>query len=422
MHPMRRRMSTPSGLRQAVLRAVGEDNRRLAAAPPGTRAGGGPRSRARPTDAPGRLPLRRRFGVILLVAGLFVFSPAVTDLSAGWVETPSVAQQHGDEGFSDRRVSAVIPDRIADTWGGPFSQFAAFAALKPFQASLPLPGKAPDYASGHAPAYTPRDGFSAAVDAMPIATLFGLNVRTIVVDAGHGGADPGAVGAHGTREKDVTLDIARRLASRLERGGRYRVVLTRSGDETVSLARRVELANATDADLFVSIHVNALPNRHVNVIETYYFDFSEDSAALQLAAIENRDSKMPVGYFRTLLEKIADTVKLQESRALAQHIQTSMINNVRVHDAEVFDSGVKVAPFVVLMGVGVPAVLVEISCISNRDEEIKLRTPQYRENVASFLDEGITSYLHHRQLQARGPAHHEREDASEIANHHRQGS
>ncbi|MGZ8394893.1 MAG: N-acetylmuramoyl-L-alanine amidase family protein [Nitrospira sp.] len=350
----------------------------------------------------------------LLVVGSFVLSPAVTDLSAGWVETPSLAQQDGDKGFSDRGASAVTPNGFSDPWSGPFSQFDEFAALKPFQVSLLLPGQTPDSA--------PEDGLSANLDAMPVATLFGLNVRTIVVDAGHGGVDPGAVGAHGTREKDITLDVARRLASRLESGGRYRVVLTRSGDETVSLARRVERANIVNADLFVSIHVNALPNRHVNVVETYYFDFSEDPVALQVAAIENRDSEMPIGYFRTLLEKIGDTVKLQESRELAQYIQTSMINNVRVHDAKVFDSGIKVAPFVVLMGVGVPAVLVEISCISNRDEEMKVRTPQYREKIASFLDEGIASYLHHRQLQVRGPAHHEREDVSENTNRHRQGS
>jgi N-acetylmuramoyl-L-alanine amidase len=168
--------------------------------------------------------------------------------------------------------------------------------------------------------------------------------------------------------------------------------------------------------------VNALPNRNVNVIETYYFDFSRDPAALQLAALENRESGMPVGYFRMLLEKIGDTIKLQESKVLAQNIQRTMIDNVRSHDQKVFDSGVKVAPFMVLMGVDVPAVLVEISCISNPEEEKKLRTPQYRETIASFLNEGITSYLDHRQLQARGPGHHELKDASEIADRHRQGS
>jgi N-acetylmuramoyl-L-alanine amidase len=428
MHPLRLGMKTPSARRQAVLRAVGEENRALSAAAE-ARSHGGQRSRIRPTPASGRLLRGGRLGavvlVVSLVAGLIVFNPAVTDLSAGWVETPPVARQHDHGGFSARRVSVIAPDRLADPGSTAVFPFDAFPPLTVLQESPALseygPHAAPDSGLGRAFDEAPGEGLSTPVDAMPITSLFGLNVRTIVVDAGHGGVDPGAVGAQGTREKDITLDVARRLARRLERGARYRVVLTRSGDETVSLARRVELANAADADLFVSIHVNALPNRHVNVIETYHFDFSEDPAVLQLAAIENRDSGMPVGYFRTLLEKIGDTVKLEESRALARHIQTSMINNVRNHDAGVFDSGVKKAPFVVLMGVGVPAVLVEISCISNRNEEMKLRTPQYREKIASFLEEGITTYLDHRQLQARGPAHHEREDASESTNRHRQG-
>jgi N-acetylmuramoyl-L-alanine amidase len=424
VHPIRTGMSPSSAQRQAVLRAVGEDNRALAAASD-WRSHGGRRGRARPAAAPGRLPLRRRFSAACLVAGVFVFNPAATDVSAFRPETSSIVHQSDDrsvsgDGFAAQAVAAATAERVSDPGRTPFFEFDTFAPVESLQASLPLPG---DATPGYAPEYYgPGDALSTPADALPITTLFGLSVRTIVVDAGHGGTDPGAVGALGTKEKDITLDVARRLASRLEAGGRYRVVLTRSGDETVSLARRVDLANATHADLFVSIHVNALPNRHVNVIETYHFDFTEDPAALQLAAIENRNSGMPVGTFRTLLEKIGDTVKIQESRALAQHIQKSMINNVRNHDPKVFDSGVKAAPFVVLVGVDVPAVLVEISCISHRDEELKLRTPQYREKVASFLEEGITTYLDHRQLQARGPAYHEREDASEIARHSRQGS
>ena len=350
-----------------------------------------------------------------LAVGVFVCSPAVTGVSAYRLETlPVVAEQHGGDGFSDRRVPTETSDRIPDPWGALSSQFGTFPLQTWLHENLPLPE--------YGPRYAPGDASPTPAAAVPMTVLFGLNVRTIVVDAGHGGVDPGALGAKGTKEKDVTLDVARRLARRLEHDGRYQVVLTRSEDQTMSLARRVELTNAANADLFLSIHVNALPNRRVNVIETYYFDFSQDPAALQLAAIENRDSEMPIGYFRTLLEKIGDTVKLQESKALAQHIQTSMISNARNHDGKVFDSGVKVAPFMVLMGAHVPAILVEISCISNRDEELKLQTPQYREKVASFLEEGITTYLDHRQLQVRGPADHEREDASEIANHHRQGS
>lgn len=405
MHPPRPRMRSSAALRQAILRAVSEDNRALVGAPD-RHASSPPRIRRGPWRlAPTPHAFRRLAGVALVAVAAFVLDPAVVGTSAHRVEIPSVPQQPDDKLFAIRAPA----ERPAPPTGSRVEPPVHFEKSSP-----------PTSEQASVPAW--EHPLPAAAAAMPMTALFGLKVRTIVLDAGHGGKDPGAVGIHGTREKDITLDIARRLASRLERDGRYRVVLTRSGDETVPLARRVEMATAADADLFVSIHVNALPNQNVNVIETYYFDFSKDPAALQLAALENRDSEMPVGYFRTLLEKIGDTVKLQESRVLAQNIQKTMINNVKVHDENVFDSGVKVAPFVVLMGVGIPAVLVEISCISNPKEEKKLSTPQYRENVASFLDEGITSYLDHRQLQARGSGHHERKNASENAERHRQGS
>jgi N-acetylmuramoyl-L-alanine amidase len=395
------RMKTSAALRQAILRAVSEDNRALVDSPDRHTSSPPCIQRGRRPLASIRHSFRRLSGVALLAMGAFLSHPVAVGTSAHRVEIPSVPQQQDDKLF-DVPVSAELPDPSLTLQDG----------------SPVLPNESSPLKSGQASVPTGEYPLPAAAATMPISTLFGLKVRTIVVDAGHGGKDPGAVGVHGTREKDLTLDIARRLASRLARDGRYRIVLTRSGDDTVPLARRVERATAADADLFVSIHVNALPNRNVNVIETYYFDFSKDPAALQLAAIENRDSEMPVGYFRRLLENIGDTVKLQESRALAENIQGSLISNVRVYDEKVFDSGVKVAPFVVLMGVGIPAVLVEVSCISNPREEKKLLTPQYRENVASFLDEGITSYLDQRQLQAQGPGHHERKDAAEIADAH----
>jgi N-acetylmuramoyl-L-alanine amidase len=398
-------MRSSEALKQAILRAVSEDNRALmnvsvrpVPLPPCVRRG-------QRLLAPVLHSFRRFFAAALLAVGALVFHPSAIGTSTHQVELPATPQQ------PDGKVSAIaVPAELYD----PFSGFRAGLFAHSVE-TIPLNSQ---------PASVPTWKYPspAAAVTMPITALFDLKVQTIVVDAGHGGKDPGAVGVHGAREKDITLDIARRLASRLERDGRYRIVLTRSGDETMPLAHRVEMATAADADLFVSIHVNALPNRNVNAIETYYFDFSKDPAALQLAAIENRDSEMPIGYFRTLLEKIGDTVKLQESRVLAQNIQESMIRNAKVHDEKVFDSGVKAAPFAVLMRVGVPAVLVEISCISNPEEEKKLRTPQYRETIASFLDEGISRYLDQRQLQARGPGHHERKDAAEIAGRHRQGS
>jgi N-acetylmuramoyl-L-alanine amidase len=240
-----------------------------------------------------------------------------------------------------------------------------------------------------------------------LSSLFGLAVHTIVIDPGHGGRDPGAIGASGTREKDLTLDIALRLRDRLKENGPYNVVLTREVDKKVTPSKRVEFANANNADLFVSIHINSLPQKPLNVIETYYFGPPQDEETLRLAEKENQGSEYSLEGFRAIIEKIGDTLKRQESIALAWSIQRSLFTNIREYDADVQDVGVKVAPFVVLLGVDAPAVLAEVSCITNDEEEVKLNSPDYREKIASFLEDGIISYLNRRHVHAKGEEEHE---------------
>jgi N-acetylmuramoyl-L-alanine amidase len=230
-------------------------------------------------------------------------------------------------------------------------------------------------------------------DHVRLASLFGLDVKTIVIDPGHGGADPGVVGARGTKEKDITLDVALRLKERLSGIGHYRVLLTRDRDKTLSLAKRVEFAKANQADLFISVHVNSLPNQSVNVIETYYFGPPPNAEILRLAEQENRESHFTIGELNTIIKDIGNTVKRQESIRLASSIQKCLFKNVRHYDAQVLDVGVKMAPFVVLSRIDVPSVLVEISCLTKEEEEVKLASVEYREKVASFLEEGIVEYL-----------------------------
>jgi N-acetylmuramoyl-L-alanine amidase len=234
---------------------------------------------------------------------------------------------------------------------------------------------------------------------LPVTALFGLDVKTIVIDAGHGGADPGAIGAHGTMEKDIALDIALRLRDRLHNAGRYRILMTRDADTTLRLNQRVEFANENQADLFVSIHVNAFPDVRVKTIETYYFGAPPDTATTELAKLENSDSHYGMADFKNMLSKIAHTMKHQESAALATSIQDSLFQNIHKLDHGMRNFGVKTAPFVVLLGVDAPSVLAEISCITNVDEEKKLNTPAYRDKIASFLEKGIHQYL--RQIQPR---------------------
>ncbi|MEK7876657.1 MAG: N-acetylmuramoyl-L-alanine amidase, partial [Pseudomonadota bacterium] len=197
----------------------------------------------------------------------------------------------------------------------------------------------------------------------------------------------------GTREKDITLDIAKRLKERLKRQGYSHVVLTREEDVTVPLNKRVELAHSSRADIFISIHLNYLPFKPINIIETYYFGPSSDAMTLKLAEQENAGSRYGLSDFKEIIEKIGETVKLQESRELAGSIQKHLFVNSMRQNGNVQDFGVKRAPFVVLLGVDVPAVLAEVSCLSNREEEVELGTASHRENIARYLEAGILHYL-----------------------------
>lgn len=228
---------------------------------------------------------------------------------------------------------------------------------------------------------------------IPLSRMFGLEVKTIMIDPGHGGDDHGTTGKMGTREKDITLDIAKRLKRRLKKYGNYNVVMTREQDITLPLNKRVEFARITRADLFISIHINYLPSRPINIIETYYFGPSSDAKILKFAERENAGSEYGLSDFKEMIEKIGDTLKLQESKEFAASIQRNLFLNSKKQNKNVYDFGVKRAPFVVLLGVDVPAALVEVSCLSNREEEMKLNTKSHRENIAHYLEAGILDYL-----------------------------
>jgi len=238
-----------------------------------------------------------------------------------------------------------------------------------------------------------RGGFFQGDDTPLIRKMFGLGIKIIVIDPGHGGHDPGTSGKNGLHEKTVVLDIARRLKKKLEAQGDYRVVLTRDEDVKLSLNERVECANTLQADLFISIHVNYLPSRPNNLIETYYFGMSEDKAVMQRAAHQNADSDVSISEFSHMMERLEGTLKLQESKRLASEIQRSLMANVGKDDKTIIDLGIKEAPFLVIMGTEMPAVLAEVTSLSNEDEAAKLHTAEYRENIAIYLESGITSYL-----------------------------
>ena len=282
---------------------------------------------------------------------------------------------------------------------------ARFAPLQLDALSLLAPGQFPSSEAGD---WSDFDGLLRN-DQSPLTAIFGLDVQTIVIDAGHGGKDPGAIGASGTLEKDIALDIALRLRDRLRSLGRYKILMTRDTDTTLRLNERVAFANDNQADLFVSIHINAYPDVRVNTIETYYFGAPPDTASLELAELENTGSQYRMADFKAMIEKIAHTMKHQESASLAASIQYSLFHNLHKLDHDVRNFGVKTAPFIVLLGVDSPGVLAEVSCITNIEEEAKLNTPAYREKIASYLEKGVHDYLRDKQARTAGEISYERE-------------
>ncbi len=223
------------------------------------------------------------------------------------------------------------------------------------------------------------------------SSAFPLSVRRIVLDAGHGGSDPGATAAQ-IMEKEITLDIGRRLRTLLEQDG-FDVVVTRDADRTIALRDRALLANDSKSDIFLSIHVNAL-QKHTESrgIETYYLGATDDPSLTALAARENRVSGYSVSDMRKLLEGVYADARRDESHELATTVQKKLFTSLRSEDAGLENWGVKRAPFIVLVATDMPAILAEVGCISNEKESAMLRQPEYRQKIAAALFEGIRSY------------------------------
>lgn len=218
-----------------------------------------------------------------------------------------------------------------------------------------------------------------------------LSVKRIVIDPGHGGDQPGAISNTGLFEKDVTLDIALRLRELMKQSS-YEVLLTRETDQTVTLANRVKFANSSKADLFVSIHINSLQPHSIRPLETYYVGATDDSRVLQLAAVENRQSGYSLSDYRQLLEKVYLDTRRNESREFAKTVDSELYRSLKSVNPKLDDRGVKMAPFAVLLGTQMPAVLAEVSSLSNEDDDRSLKDCQYKERIAVALFKAITAY------------------------------
>jgi N-acetylmuramoyl-L-alanine amidase len=220
----------------------------------------------------------------------------------------------------------------------------------------------------------------------------GLKIGKIVIDPGHGGHDTGTIGPHGLEEKDLVLDVSRRLGKLLEQRLGANVLYTRDDDAFVPLETRTAIANQAQADLFISVHANSSQNPESRGVETYYLNFTTSSDALEVAARENAVSDQSIHQLQELVKTIALQEKVEESREFAADVQHALYTGLATRTPAIHNRGVKKAPFVVLIGAKMPSVLAEISFVSNPQDERKLRSPAYRQRIAQALYRGIARY------------------------------
>lgn len=261
--------------------------------------------------------------------------------------------------------------------------------------ALPTTGSAPALAADASLPAAPlptvpsanRDG------SFSMARQLGLGISRVVIDAGHGGHDPGA-SANGVTEAELTLDVALRLSRLLQKLPGVEVVLTRSTDVFIPLEERTAIANREGADLFLSIHANASRNLKARGVETYYLNFATNPEAEAIAARENAGSGQTMHKLPEIVKAIALNNKVDESRDFASIVQSAMVRRLSTRNKTLRDLGVKQAPFVVLIGAGMPSVLAEISFVTNKQEGTLLKTGAYRQHIAEALHDAVVRYQH----------------------------
>jgi len=224
-----------------------------------------------------------------------------------------------------------------------------------------------------------------------LARQLGLGIARVVIDAGHGGHDPGAQG-NGVNESELTLDVATRLSKLLQKQPGVEVVMTRDTDVFVPLEERTAIANREGADLFLSIHANASRNPRAQGVETYFLNFASNPDAEAVAARENSGSARAMHSLPDIVKAIALNNKLDESRDFADLVQRSMVKRLSTRNKQLRDLGVKQAPFVVLIGASMPSVLAEISFVTHRQEGQLLKGSAYRQQIAEALFDAVVKY------------------------------
>jgi N-acetylmuramoyl-L-alanine amidase len=300
--------------------------------------------------------------------------------------SPSPRSEPGVDTIPTRRVDGITPPEPPP---GP-------AARRPAPPPVMIEGTEPPKRSAAATRPSPAPPLPPQANragSYSLARQLGLGARRIVIDAGHGGHDPGTIGKGGLQEKDLVLDVSLRVQRLLRDELGAEVVMTRSTDVFVPLEERTAVANSRGADLFLSIHANSSRNPRARGIETYFLNFAADPHAESVAARENAISAATLKDLQNLVKAITLNSKIDESRDFAASVQEAMVENMKSRDPDVRDRGVHTAPFYVLIGANMPSVLAEIAFVSHPEEERLLKNGEHRERIAWGLFEGVRAYL-----------------------------
>jgi N-acetylmuramoyl-L-alanine amidase len=308
-----------------------------------------------------------------------------------------------DDLLSDARAARYTLDSVRVVVDiKSFDTYKVFSLRDPFRIVIDVWGRngAASIAQGQEDESPPlpSDGAAARSQRVPrgaLARQLALGVRRIVIDPGHGGKDFGAPGfIPGVHEKDVVLEIGKRVARKIREEMNLEAILTRSDDRYLTLEERTAFANTRGADLFVSVHTNASRDPRAYGTETYFLNLATDDESIRVAAMENATSTKNISDLHSILNDLLKNAKINESSRLAEVVQTSLVRNLsrRGYD-RVKDKGVKQAPFYVLLGARMPSILVETAFISNREECRLLTTAGYQEHLAESIVQGLRTYI-----------------------------
>ncbi|MDI6797150.1 MAG: N-acetylmuramoyl-L-alanine amidase [Desulfatibacillaceae bacterium] len=269
-----------------------------------------------------------------------------------------------------------------------------FSLTNPFRIVIDVRGDKEATATAPQPAAT-RQQPELKLPPGALAKQLALGVSTIVIDAGHGGKDPGAIGVCGNNihEKNIVLSLAKKVAAMLEKETGCRVIFTRDSDRYLSLEERTAIANTSGADLFLSIHANAHARRQAQGIETYFLNLATDEESIRVAARENATSQKSISDLQGILQDLMQNAKVDESSRLAKFVQKGMVDAARSRHQDVADKGVKQAPFYVLLGAQMPSVLLEVGFITNPTECGRLTSSAYQDLLAKGIANGVRQYM-----------------------------